>query len=668
MQIQPVIMRLLVILSVATVIVGTAVHAGTVASPTVVSYAGDVAGGGVVEVANSGGAVLVLKRPTAGARNGTNQVLLPRPRSIQSGGGMLTRADSSEKNVYRTKMSKLKIILLADMLNDIPPQMELITCLANSSSLNVTTKHCACERYSCKDLLSSSSSSSSSSASSSPFNSVNQRKIHTSCGDYCCRKKKFNRSIDPSIQNAVAAAVRHNSFAPPASRVQVTDPRPTLASSSSHIPKLASRWRRTCEGGTVVDQIAISSERDSNGSGQRSGTHSQHQNLRQSGGGHFQLPWLYRVILIEKELTICAGTLIHPSVLLTTAVCVINKNPDELIVRRQPTESSGRRTSPDQPAVEAETETELARAVQRILIPDQFATTFERLENNVALLVLQPIKVKQHPQESFPSSIDEGGSIFKQVFGSRTPGIITKSGLVNVGQLSYPFEETSSLQEEDKQKHREPSYICLSSIINHASAPVESSVCQIFSWRKPVRKSVASNSSTSLVGQRPRGQRRQQRPRRRQRRQQQNQSQIRTGDDGTNYITANISIFPATSLDGSDDDSGQQCRREHRDYLQHQGNLCAGPADKSRTLDVDLSGSPLLCTATSPSSGVTRVELRGILTWSTDINRAPHLFTNITTYRGWIESELDKLDLQLELTRSVAGAGRRRRRQSGTGS
>lgn len=119
MQIQPVIMRLLVILSVATVIVGTTVHAGTVASPTVVSYAGDVAGGGVVEVANSGGAVLALKRPATGARNGTNQVLLPRPRSIQSGGGMLTRADSSEKNVYRTKVSKLKIILLADMLNDI---------------------------------------------------------------------------------------------------------------------------------------------------------------------------------------------------------------------------------------------------------------------------------------------------------------------------------------------------------------------------------------------------------------------------------------------------------------------------------------------------------------------------------------------------------------------
>uniref|UniRef100_A0A182FVK1 Uncharacterized protein n=1 Tax=Anopheles albimanus TaxID=7167 RepID=A0A182FVK1_ANOAL len=40
-----------------------------------------------------------------------------------------------------------------------PPQLELITCLANSSTLNVTTKHCDCETYSCKDVLASSSPS-----------------------------------------------------------------------------------------------------------------------------------------------------------------------------------------------------------------------------------------------------------------------------------------------------------------------------------------------------------------------------------------------------------------------------------------------------------------------------------------------------------------------------
>lgn len=62
----------------------------------------------------------------------------------------------------------------------------------------------------------------------------------------------------------------------------------------------------------------------------------------------------------------------------------------------------------------------------------------------------------------------------------------------------------------------------------------------------------------------------------------------------------------------------------------------------------DLTGSPLICTERG-DDGTARVELRGLLTWSTDINRAPHLFTNVTTYRSWIEDELDKLDQQLEL-------------------
>ncbi|KAL9704274.1 hypothetical protein quinque_007792 [Culex quinquefasciatus] len=360
----------------------------------------------------------------------------------------------------------------------------------------------------------------------------------------------------------------------------------------------------------------------------------------------------------------------------------------------------GRRTSPDQPAVEAETETELARAVQRILIPDQFATTFERLENNVALLVLQPIKVKKHPQESFPSSIDEGGSIFKQVFGSRTPGIITKSGLVNVGQHSYPFEETSSLDGSDddsgqqcRREHRDylqhQGNLCAgpadksrtldvdlsgSPLLCTATSP-SSGVTRvelrgILTWSTDINR--APHLFTNITTYRGWIDGRRTSP---------DQPAVEAETETELARAVQRILIPdqfcndlratreqCCSLDGSDDDSGQQCRREHRDYLQHQGNLCAGPADKSRTLDVDLSGSPLLCTATSPSSGVTRVELRGILTWSTDINRAPHLFTNITTYRGWIESELDKLDLQLELTRSVAGAGRRRRRQSGTGS
>ena len=47
-------------------------------------------------------------------------------------------------------------------------------------------------------------------------------------------------------------------------------------------------------------------------------------------------------------------------------------------------------------------------------------------------------------------------------------------------------------------------------------------------------------------------------------------------NDGTNYVTTNISIFPAT-----------ECRPEHREYLQHDGNLCAGyGAAKNRSIDV----------------------------------------------------------------------------------
>ena len=47
------------------------------------------------------------------------------------------------------------------------------------------------------------------------------RKIHTSCREHCCRKKKFNRSIDPAaLENVVAPALgpvrRYNTVATPA--------------------------------------------------------------------------------------------------------------------------------------------------------------------------------------------------------------------------------------------------------------------------------------------------------------------------------------------------------------------------------------------------------------------------------------------------------------------
>ncbi|KXJ83085.1 hypothetical protein RP20_CCG008520 [Aedes albopictus] len=64
---------------------------------------------------------------------------------------------------------------------------------------------------------------------------------------------------------------------------------------------------------------------------------------------------------------------------------------------------------------------EQSRAITRIVIPDQYATTFERLENNVALLVLEQDKGKQQPPLD-----EEDNSVFKQTLFSnisRTAGI-----------------------------------------------------------------------------------------------------------------------------------------------------------------------------------------------------------------------------------------------------
>ncbi|XP_055627308.1 uncharacterized protein LOC129769228 [Toxorhynchites rutilus septentrionalis] len=636
MQILPVIMRLLVILSVSL----TVARAGTLVSysDAVNGTLATIGGAGDTGVNSgsarnlNGGAFLVLKRPPNPVV--VSSVGLPRQRSIQDASlvGAQSGAASpavSERNVYRTKLSKLKLILLADMLNEIPPQLELITCLANSSSINVTTKHCDCESYSCKDLLTLSSGS-------SPLNSVNQRKLHTTCGEFCCRKKKFNRSIDPTIQNAVAAVFRHNSFvstrnqpqpsagvmSPPSSGILVR-----ATNSSAPAPQPAARQRRwNCEG-SIVNQMAISS----NGKGRSGIDQSQPTQHQQQE----QFPWLYRVILIEREVTICAGSLIHPNVLLTTAVCVINKNPEQLIARRRPAKND--RLNSTTPAVEMP-----SRAVRKIIMPDQFMTTFERLENNVALLVLHSAKQLQttaneedserRPNEqnlSYPSSTSSSTSE-QQSSISSTPQSNTNQEdhhRREHGYATLPVATTGS-----ERTLLEPSpYICLSSVINYSSA--FSNVCQTYSWRK-MRKSAAA-------GQRS-GNRRQRRNHRQRQRsyhqQHQQQQQLVRSDDGANYITANISIFPGSS---------GECQREHRDYLQHQGNLCAGPVDKSRSLNVDLSGSPLICTEFG-QDGKARVELRGILTWSTDINRAPHLFTNITTYRSWIENELNNLD-QLEL-------------------
>ncbi|XP_053686134.1 uncharacterized protein LOC128735675 [Sabethes cyaneus] len=653
MQIPPVIMRLLVILSVSLSVVRASAavlnysnavtrepsNGDTVATVVTGQGTDRRSGGGG---SGDGGALLVLRRPiSAAVRTAGNSTGLPRQRSLQDVGRLVAAqsitngqadvppASVPAKSVYRTKLSKLKLILLADVMSDVPPPLELITCLANSSNLNITSKHCDCESYSCKDLLTSSSGS-------SPFNSVNQRKIHTSCRDVCCRKKKFNRSIEPTIQNAVAAAVYHHSSIAPVRAAQTgMPPRPAGVMSSDRplLPQVVTtpiisadlpsrthplargRLQRNCNG-RIVD-IAIASDSAT------SGDENPHVGAPAASESALteQLPWLYRVVLIEKALTICVGTLIHPNVLLTTAVCVINKNPDELIARCQSTKTSRNITTSGGTGggggggrADGGDSEEQSRAIRRILLPNQFARTFERLENNVALLVLQQddkVKQQQLAGEDAPVPL-----LFKQAF----PGIWYRSlrlpteanpsppGGVQSGaetgaqemarqQLSNPF--LTAAPTEDKRNLHEPAHICLSSIINHPSA--SSKICRTYSWRKSWKSPIRNDYG-----------------------------------DGTNYVTANISIFPAI---------GSQCQWEHREYLQHHGNLCAGLEDKSQSLDVDLSGAPLICME-ADGKGRTRIELRGILTWSTDINRSPHLFTNLTTYRDWIENQLDKLDQQ----------------------
>uniref|UniRef100_A0A182SKY0 Uncharacterized protein n=1 Tax=Anopheles maculatus TaxID=74869 RepID=A0A182SKY0_9DIPT len=245
--------------------------------------------------------------------------------------------------------------------------------------------------------------------------------------------------------------------------------------------------------------------------------------------------------------------------------------------------------------------------VGRIMLPEQFATTFERLENNVALLLLV------HRRPSAPTDAPIGRS-------SPTGG--------PPGLRAWPVRNLARTADElfPGQRKRTPTSICLSSIIDRTPDTSVSS-CYAVSFRKtnlshatsfiqlaPVLSfSVFStwfpggdtlqsqfpdcktsngslgasvdaswthaghtncNSRTGAVAPQPAA-----------------TGSTDTGannllpNDGTNYVTTNISIFPAT-----------ECRPEHREYLQHDGNLCAGyGAAKNRSIDVDFSGSPLIC-------------------------------------------------------------------------
>ncbi|XP_053668162.1 uncharacterized protein LOC128718564 [Anopheles marshallii] len=530
------------------------------------------------------------------------RALGPRPVGEERTSGQTERP---ERNVYRTKLSKLRLILLADMLNEIPPpQLELITCLANSSTLNVTTKHCDCETYSCKDLLASSSPS--------PFNSIQpKRKIHTSCREHCCRKKKFNRSIDPAaLENVVASSLssasrRYNTV--PGSSLVHRSSMGSLSLSTSTIskgmqPSETSSFRLRTTG--LPSPASVRDHRD------RPARVCNSEGIDQISiaNNRVRAPWLYRVGLIETKHPVCVGALIHPSLILTTAVCVINKKPEELVVWSGVTAVDGGG------AVSATGDERWA--VGRIMLPEKFATTFERLENNVALLLLVPTPSHATQPTEAPEPI--------RPQRSTTGGL--RAWTVSVRNGGTP--NLARTQLFPAQQKRTPASICLSSIIERTAAaysvpePPESS-CYTVSLRQPNThaSTAAPQPATGSSGA----------------------NGFKLRNDGTNYVTTNISIFPAT-----------ECRPEHREYLQHDGNLCAGyGAAKNRSIDVDFSGSPLICEKRQNDGKIHRT-VQGLLTWSTDINHAPHLFTNLTTYREWIDREIEKLDGETQRFQSEA--------------
>ncbi|XP_058126779.1 uncharacterized protein LOC131285669 [Anopheles ziemanni] len=609
MQISTTIMRLVVILSVLVQI-----YADTVGGPlpsTVGSSQWTRSPLGAS--ARIPGRPLVPLQPVAATAT-TERAAEPARHSsgqqAQDRGGFRT-----ERNVYRTKLSKLRLILLADMLNEIPPpQQELITCLANSSTLNVTTKHCDCEAYSCKDLLASSSPS--------PFNLIQpKRKIHTSCREHCCRKKKFNRSIDPAaLENVVVSSLTSSpssslsssssaSAANAASRQRFNS---VTVTSSAHrspsvqpnrVQSVESAHHRTTDPpspGTVRDRTSCS-----NGD----------INQISISNNRTIIPWLYRVGLIETKHPLCVGALIHPSLILTTAVCVINKKPEELLVWN----GAGNDGAESQ---------DVGRPVRRIILPEQFATTFQRLENNVALLLLLE-GLGSYPKDKQPPTAPGR-------HGSTNVPIPIGTGALRSWTVSVRGDTTGGGEPEWRRRNSAkmelfrarrkwtpvPASICLSSIIDQAmpdpAASFSSTVCRIVSLH---RRKLPDEGG-------------------------------RTGDapppamlpaPGTNYVTTNISIFPAT-----------ECRPEHQEYLQHDGNLCAGYGlVRNRSIDVEYSGSPLICDVPQPDGRVFRT-VRGLLTWSTDINHAPHLFTNLTTYRPWIEREIERLEATAEPQRATS--------------
>uniref|UniRef100_A0A182MFZ1 Uncharacterized protein n=1 Tax=Anopheles culicifacies TaxID=139723 RepID=A0A182MFZ1_9DIPT len=122
-----------------------------------------------------------------------------------------------------------------------------------------------------------------------------------------------------------------------------------------------------------------------------------------------------------------------------------NKKPEELVVWR-----GGAATA----------DTDERWPVGRIMLPEQFATTFERLENNVALLLLliaPPGTETRHPPAEAPRPI----RAISTTGGLRAWPVSVRNGGSNLARTQELFPS---------QPKRTPASICLSSIIERTAA------------------------------------------------------------------------------------------------------------------------------------------------------------------------------------------------------
>ncbi|XP_070494388.1 serine protease 46-like [Chironomus tepperi] len=79
--------------------------------------------------------------------------------------------------------------------------------------------------------------------------------------------------------------------------------------------------------------------------------------------------------------------------------------------------------------------------------------------------------------------------------------------------------------------------------------------------------------------------------------------------------------------------------KKHEKYVNKgKNNICVGN-ENHHELNIHLSGSVLTCHSSDPKRSQI---LKGILTWATEINFYPHLFTDVTQFIEWIESTVNE--------------------------